>query len=101
MDPRSNPEIEALRQTARAIVDETLIPAEPEILRTGAVPVEGKRRLQEAGLFGITIPKEYGGLGFHTFAQVLVHEELARAHHGFLAALTLSNGIGVSALLTS
>jgi len=101
MDPRSTPEIEALRQTARAIVDETLIPAEPEILRTGVVPGEGMRRLREAGLFGITIPREYGGLGFHTFAQVLVHEELARAHHGFLAALTLSNGIGISALLTS
>lgn len=99
MDPRSTPEIEALRDTARAIVDETLIPAEPEILRTGAVPDQGMRRLKEAGLFGITIPRELGGLGFHTFAQVLVHEELARAHHGFLAGLTLSNGIGVSALL--
>ncbi|HEX6746239.1 MAG TPA: acyl-CoA dehydrogenase family protein [Longimicrobium sp.] len=101
MDPRSTPEIEALCQSARAIVDETLIPAEPEILRTGAVPAEGMRRLKEAGLFGITIPREFGGLGFHTYAQVRVHEELARAHHGFLAALTLSNGIGVSALLTA
>jgi alkylation response protein AidB-like acyl-CoA dehydrogenase len=49
MDPRSTPEIEALRQAARAIVDETLIPAEREILRTGAVPEEGLRRLKEAG----------------------------------------------------
>jgi acyl-CoA dehydrogenase len=101
MDPRSTPEIEALRQTARAIVDETLIPAEREILRTGTVPDEGVRRLKEAGLFGMTVPTEYGGLGHHTFAQVLVHEELARAHHGFLAPLMLSNGIGVSALLTA
>jgi acyl-CoA dehydrogenase len=101
MDPRSTPEIEALRQTARAIVDETLIPAEPEVLRTGIVPDEGMRRLREAGLFGITIPRELGGLGFHTFAQVRVHEELSRAHHGFLAGLTLSNGIGVSALVTA
>jgi acyl-CoA dehydrogenase len=101
MDPRSTPEIEALRERARAIVDETLIPAEREILRTGSVPEEGMRRLREAGLFGITIPREYGGLGMHTFAQVLVHEELARAHHGFLAGLTLSNGIGASALLTA
>jgi acyl-CoA dehydrogenase len=101
MDPRSTPEIEALRSTARAIVDETLIPAEPEVLRTGTVPEEGMRRLREAGMFGITIPREFGGSGLHTFAQVLVHEELARAHHGFLAGITLSNGIGVSALLTA
>jgi len=101
MDPRSTPEIEALRERARVIVDETLIPSEREILRTGAVPDEGVRRLKEAGMYAITIPTEYGGLGMHTFAQVLVHEELARAHHGFLAALTLSNGIGASALLTA
>jgi acyl-CoA dehydrogenase len=101
MDPRSTPEIEALRQTARAIVDETLIPAEPEVLRTGTIPEEGMRRLREAGMFGITIPTEFGGMGLHTFAQVLVHEELARAHHGFLGGITLSNGIGISALLVA
>jgi acyl-CoA dehydrogenase len=101
MDPRSTPEIEQLRQAARAIVDETLIPAEREILRTGTVPDEGMRRLREAGMYGITLPKEYGGMGLHTFAQVRVHEELSRAHHGFLHGLVLSNGIGVSALLTA
>jgi acyl-CoA dehydrogenase len=99
VDPRSSPEIEALRETARAIVDETLLPAEAEILRTGVVPDEGLRRLREAGLYGITIPRELGGMGLHTFAQVRVHEELARAHHGFLHGLVLSNGIGISALL--
>jgi acyl-CoA dehydrogenase len=99
VDPRSSPEIEALRETARAIVDETLIPAEAEILRSGVVPDEGLRRLREAGLYGITIPRELGGMGLHTFAQVRVHEELARAHHGFLHGLVLSNGIGISALL--
>jgi acyl-CoA dehydrogenase len=99
MDPRSNPEIEALRQTARAIVDQTLLPAEPEILRSGVIPAAGLQALREAGMFGLTIPREYGGLGQHTYAQVRVHEELARAHHGFLNGLVLSNGIGVSALL--
>lgn len=101
MDPRSTPEIEALREQARAIVDETLIPAEREVLRTGAVPADAVRRLRDAGMFGITIPREFGGLGHHTFAQVIVHEELARAHHGFLQGLVLSNGIGVSALLAA
>lgn len=101
MDPRSTPEIERLRDSARAIVNETLIPAEREILRTGVVPAEGLERLKAAGMYGITIPTEYGGLGHHTFAQVVVHEELARAHHGFLHGLVLSNGIGVSALLTA
>ena len=101
MDPRSTPEIEALREQARAIVDETLIPAEREVMRTGAVPAQALQRLRDAGMFGLTIPREYGGLGQHTFAQVLVHEELGRAHHGFLHGLVLSNGIGASALLAA
>lgn len=101
MDPRSTPEIEALREQARAIVDETLIPAEREVLRTGTVPADAVRRLRDAGMFGITIPREFGGLGHHTFAQVIVHEELGRAHHGFLHGLVLSNGIGASALLAA
>jgi acyl-CoA dehydrogenase len=101
MDPRSTPEIEALREQARAIVDETLIPAEREVLRTGAVLADAVQRLRDAGMFGITIPREYGGLGHHTFAQVIVHEELGRAHHGFLHGLVLSNGIGASALLAA
>ena len=101
MDPRSTPEIEALREQARAIVDETLIPAEREVLRTGTVPADAVRRLRDAGMFGITIPREYGGLGHHTFAQVIVHEERGRAHHGVLHGLVLSNGIGASALLAA
>lgn len=100
-DPRSNPEIEALVERARALVDETLIPAEREVLRTGEVPEEALRALKEGGFYAITLPKEYGGLGHHTYAQVRVHEQLARAHHGFLHGLVLSNGIGSSALLTA
>jgi acyl-CoA dehydrogenase len=99
MDYRIPADVAELRERARAIVDGVLIPAEPEILRTGVVPDEGVRALKEAGMYGITIPVEYGGLGHHTLAQVLVHEELARAHHGFLHALALSNGIGASTLL--
>src|SRR3954470_716693 len=99
LDPRSTPQIEALCETARALVDQTLLPAEAEVLSSGTVPDEGMRRLREAGMYGITIPREYGGMGLHTFAQVRVHEELGRAHHGFLHGLVLSNGIGISALL--
>ena len=99
MDPRFTPEMEALRERARAITDETLIPAEPEVARTGEAPAEAMRRLKNEGMYGITIPKEYGGMGFHTLAQVRAHEELSRAHHAFLHGLILSNGLGVSTLL--
>jgi acyl-CoA dehydrogenase len=99
MDPRFTPEMEALRERARAVTDETLIPAEAEVARTGEAPIAALQRLKDEGFYGITIPKEYGGLGFHTLAQVRAHEELSRAHHAFLHGLILSNGLGVSTLL--
>lgn len=101
LDPRFTPEMEALRERARALVDEVLIPAEPHVLRTGEVPADAMRALREGGFYGITLAREHGGLGMHTLAQVRVHEELARAHHGFLHGLVLSNGIGSSALVTA
>jgi acyl-CoA dehydrogenase len=101
MDPRFTPEMEALRRRARALVDDVLLPAEPEVLRTGRVPAEAMRALKEGGFYGITLAREHGGLGMHTLAQVRVHEELSRAHHGFLHGLVLSNGIGSSALVTA
>jgi len=99
MDPRFTPEMEALRERARAVTDETLIPSEPEVARTGQAPAEALQRLRDEGFYGITIPKEFGGMGLHTLAQVRAHEELSRAHHAFLHGLVLSNGLGVSTLL--
>lgn len=99
MDPRFTPEMEALRERARAVTDETLLPAEPEVARIGAAPAGAMQRLKEEGFYGITIPKEYGGMGLHTLAQVRAQEELSRAHHAFLHGLILSNGLGVSTLL--
>jgi acyl-CoA dehydrogenase len=63
------------------------------------VPADALRRRRDEGFYGITIPREFGGMGLHTLAQVRAHEELSRAHHGFLHGLVLSNGIGASALL--
>ncbi len=44
-----------------------------------AVPVELMTRMGRSGIFGLTIPREYGGLGFNTAEYLRVIEELAGA----------------------
>jgi alkylation response protein AidB-like acyl-CoA dehydrogenase len=52
-----------LRQTLRAFVDEQIRPVAQEMEASGAYPDEIVAGLAGLGLFGLTIPEEYGGLG--------------------------------------
>ena len=54
----------------RRFTDDELIPAEPEMVASGAVPDEILRRIAELGLFGITLPRQWGGLGWSIEQQV-------------------------------
>jgi alkylation response protein AidB-like acyl-CoA dehydrogenase len=64
--------------TVREFVDEQILPVASELEHNDEYPaeiVEGMRRL---GLFGLTIPEEYGGLGESLLTYALVAEEIAR-----------------------
>ncbi len=74
----------AVRDAARAFVDEELIPHEVEAeLHDGELPPavleRQERRLRELGLSAINMPKELGGDGLTMFQQVLVSEQIGRA----------------------
>jgi len=65
--------------TIRAFTDQELIPAEPEMVRRGEVPPALVDRMAELGLFGITLGREHGGLGWSVEEQVLLTMEFTRA----------------------
>jgi (2S)-methylsuccinyl-CoA dehydrogenase len=46
------------------------------------IPLEVVRQLAELGVFGLTIPEEFGGLGMGKTAMCVVTEELSRAYIG-------------------
>jgi acyl-CoA dehydrogenase len=52
-----------LRDTVRRFVDERLIPAEDAVEEADAVPAEIIEQMREMGLFGISVPEAFGGLG--------------------------------------
>src|ERR671920_592244 len=64
--------------TVRTFVDKEIIPHAQELEHADAYPTEIVEGLKELGIFGLTIPEEYGGLGESLLTYVLAVEEIAR-----------------------
>lgn len=79
--------------TIRRFTDEELIPREPEMVRHGAVPEDLVARMAELGLFGITLPREHGGLGWGMAQQVLLTFEFTRASVVFRSRFSTTIGL--------
>jgi acyl-CoA dehydrogenase len=70
-----------------------------EIEATNDIPTALLAEAAELGLFGLSIPEEYGGLGLPMVARALVYEELGRTHAGFTSIIGTHCGIGVSVIV--
>ncbi|MFI5606397.1 acyl-CoA dehydrogenase family protein, partial [Amycolatopsis sp. NPDC051903] len=64
--------------TVRSFVDREVIPHAQALERADVYPVEIVEGMKELGLFGLTIPEEFGGLGESLLTYALVVEEIAR-----------------------
>lgn len=64
--------------TVRQFVDKEVIPHAQELEHSDTYPADIVEGMKEMGLFGITIPEEYGGLGESLLTYALVVEEIAR-----------------------
>ena len=64
--------------TVRSFVDKEILPVAGELEHADEYPTKIVEGLRELGLFGITIPEEYGGLGESLLTYALTVEELAR-----------------------
>lgn len=85
---------ELLRNTVRRFVDERLIPAEDRVEEADAVPEEIIAEMRELGLFGLSIPEAYGGLGLGMFEEAAIIRELTRASVVFRSVIGTTVGIG-------
>ena len=64
--------------TVRTFVDKEIIPHANALEHADEYPQDIVDGMKEMGLFGITIPEEYGGLGESLLTYALVVEQLAR-----------------------
>lgn len=63
------------------------------------MPEETIRALAECGLLGLTIPREYGGLGLSSTAYARIFEEVSRIDPSTAVLLGVHNGLGAKAIV--
>lgn len=83
-----------LLDTLRRFTRDKLIPREAEVSETDEIPADILAEMKGMGLFGLTVPEEYGGLGLTMEEEVLVAMELCRASPAFRSIMGTNNGIG-------
>jgi len=96
LDPET---FEALIDTVRRFVAERLRPLEAEVGKSDEVPDDVVAEMRDMGLFGLSIPEEYGGLGLTMSEEVRVALEFGRTTPAFRSVFGTNVGIGSQGLV--
>lgn len=94
VDFRLPEEIEQIRHVVREFVESEVEPVAEQIEREDRIPEAVLDKAKELGLFGLSIPEEYGGVGLSMVGKTAVLEELGKTHNGFTSMIGAHNGIG-------
>jgi len=84
------------RKRVRDFAEKEIHPVAIENDENEHFPVDLTRKMGEAGLFGIAIPKEYGGQGLDTLSYIIAVEELARVDSSPAATIAAHNSLGIA-----
>jgi acyl-CoA dehydrogenase len=79
-------------------VRERLIPAEPEVIANDRIPPAIIDEMREMGLFGISVPEEYGGAGLNTTQYARIVNIMSYAAPAFRSIFSINIGMFASAL---
>ena len=84
----------ALLESVARFVRERLMPNEAQVADDDAIPPAIVAEMRALGLFGLSIPVEYGGIGLTMEEEVRVAFELGRTSPAFRSLIGTNNGIG-------
>ncbi len=88
-----------LVETLRRFVRERLMPAETTVEETNTIPAVLLDEMRALGLFGMSIPEAYGGLGLTMEEEVMVTLELGYTSAAFRSVFGTNNGIGAQGII--
>ncbi len=93
-------DFELIRDQFRKFADAEVVPHAHEWhLKDELIPIEILQHMGELGVFGVTIPEEYGGAGLGKTAMCVVSEELSRGYIG-VGSLGTRSEIAAELILT-
>lgn len=88
------PEVQALCDEIRRFLANEVDPRALEIEESDAIPADLHQKARDMGLFGLTIPEQYGGIGLDVAGKCAVEEVMGLTHYGF--ATVIGNHTGIS-----
>jgi acyl-CoA dehydrogenase len=91
--------LDQLLRTLERFVRERLIPLEAQIAEQDLIPQDVIDEMKALGLFGMTIPEEFGGLGLSMFEECQAVKVLGLAAPAFRSVFGTNNGIGSQGLV--
>lgn len=94
MELELNEGLRIMLETVRRFVRQDLEPITKQVEDEDRIPDNIVQKMRDLGLFGLSIPEEYGGLGMSVLGECLVYEELSRVNACFRTRIGTNNGIG-------
>jgi acyl-CoA dehydrogenase len=88
-----------LLESVSRFVREQLVPLEHQVAEHDEIPSEIVAAMREMGLFGLSIPEEYGGLGLTMEEEAQVAFELGQTSPAFRSLIGTNNGIGSQGII--
>jgi len=85
--------------TVAKFVKQDLEPISQQVEDEDHIPEDVVQKMRELGLFGLSIPEEYGGLELGTLGECLCYEELSKTNACFRSRIGTNNGIGSQGIL--
>ena len=85
----------------RRYVRERLIPAEKQVLETDFIPDDILAEMREMGLFGLTMPEEFGGAGLSLSQYIETIRQLSYAMPCYRSIISINVGMTCSAIVKS
>lgn len=89
-----------VRDTVRDFVENEVVPIIEDHYQKGTFPMELANKMAELGLFGITIPDEYGGAGTNYTTYGLAMQELERGDSGVRSFASVQNSLVMYPIFT-
>ncbi|MGJ3198179.1 acyl-CoA dehydrogenase family protein [Peribacillus frigoritolerans] len=92
-------EMQQMKEMIRNFVEREVEPFAIQIEEEDAIPGHLVEKAKDLGLFGISIPEKYGGIGLNAVGKATVLEQLGRTHNGFVSLISAHTGIGSTGLV--
>lgn len=83
-----------MKKLIQDFIDYTVDPIADEIEKEDRIPEHIMKMTKEIGLFGLSIPEQYGGAGLDMVGKCAIYEEIGRTSNGYTTVIGAHTGIG-------